>query len=68
MLALEALDDLRLCHVFVCAPSHVGLRRLIGDETRDDDAPQRAVGVVVAAVEAMTTAGLSGGRRLLCAS
>ena len=46
------------------ASSHVIPGWLMGGETHDDDSPECAVGVTVTAtVEAMTTAGLSRGRR-----
>src|SRR5665213_2620989 len=65
--ALETPDDLRLGHALLGAPSHVVLGRLMGGETHDDDAPECAIGVPIAAmVEAMAAGGLSGGRRQWC--
>ena len=65
--ALQTPDDLRLGHALLGAPSHVDLGRLVSGETHDDDAPECAIGVSIAAiVEAMATGSLSGGRRQWC--
>ena len=59
-IALEASDDLRLGHALLGASSHVVLGRRIGGETHDDDAPEGAVGMTVAAtVEPVATGGLA---------
>ena len=66
-IAFETSDDLRLGHALLGASSHVGPGRRIGGETHDDDTPERAVGMPVAAtVEPVATAGLARGRWQRC--